>query len=148
MMMAMRVVTFIFLLTSSCAINARSSDDSSEKPIQKVIRLMKEMQSQLDKEAKADEDMYEKMGCWCDTNEKEKTKASAINTQKIADLGSAIEEYTAKSAQLKSDLASLEKSIADSQGSLDESTALREKEAAEFHANEKDAVQNIASLKT
>merc|ERR1719335_1451705 len=145
--MAMRVVTFIFLLTSSCAINAGSSDDSSEKPIQKAIRLMTEMQTQLDKEAKEDEDMYEKMGCWCDTNKKEKTQANAINGQRITDLTASIEEMTAKSASLKSDLEELAKQVAASTTSLEESTAIRAKEAAEFQAFEKDHIVNMESLK-
>jgi hypothetical protein len=123
------------------------SSDSKEKPIQKVVRLMKEMQSQLDKEAEADEDMYEKLGCWCDTNEKAKTKANAINNQKVADLSATIEEFTAKSASLKTDLEELDKQVAASTASLAESTAIREKEAAEFHASELDAIQNIESLK-
>merc|ERR1719335_819673 len=145
--MAMRVVTFIFLLTSSCAINAGSSDDSSEKPIQKAIRLMTEMQTQLDKEAKEDEDMYEKMGCWCDTNEKEKSQANAINGQRITDLTASIEELTAKSASLKTDLEELAKQVAASTTSLEESTAIRAKESAEFQAFEKDHIVNMESLK-
>merc|ERR1719284_1121933 len=91
----------ILLALASIAAGRSNSDDSDkewEKPIQKVVRLLKEMQTQIQKEADEDEDMYEKMGCWCDTNEKEKTKASAINTQRIAGLNAAIEEYTAKSA--------------------------------------------------
>merc|ERR1719313_1982333 len=108
---------------------------------------MKEMQTQLDKEAKEDEDMYEKMGCWCDTNEKEKTQANAINNQRIADLTASIEEMTAKSASLKTDLEELDKQVAASTASLEESTALREKEAAEFFAFEKDSIQNTESVK-
>lgn len=121
--------------------------DSKEKPIQKVIRLMKEMQSQLSKEADADEDMNSKMGCWCETNEKAKTHANAVNGQKATDLSAAIEEFTAKSASLTSDLEELAKQVAASTASLDTSTALREKEAAEFHASELDAIQNIESMK-
>merc|ERR1719386_630561 len=108
---------------------------------------MKEMQTQLDTEAQADEDMQDKLGCWCDTNEKEKTKAVAINTQKSTDLTSAIEEYTAKSASLKADIADLTKQVAIATDSLATQTALREKEAGEFQAFEVDNIQNTESLK-
>merc|ERR1719158_2641018 len=87
------------------------------------------------------------MGCWCDTNEKEKTSAVAVNTQRATDLTAAIEELTAKSASLTSDIAELKKSVAASTASLDESTAIREKEAAEFHAFEKDNIVNTEQLK-
>merc|ERR1719262_1299073 len=115
----MRTLLFIIVSASCAAIKTASSDDTSEKPIQKVIRLMKEMQTQLDKEAKEDEDMYEKMGCWCDTNEKEKTQAVAINTQRSTDLTA----------------------------SMEESTAIRAKEANEFQEFEKDNIVNTEQLK-
>jgi len=91
--------------------------------------------------------MYEKLGCWCDTNEKEKTQANAINNQRITDLGASIEEMTAKSASLKTDIEELTKSVAASQASLDESTAMRAKDAAEFFDFEKDSIVNTESVK-
>jgi len=143
----MRVFALLSFLACAQAFNMENDDREWEKPIQKVIRLMKEMQSQLDKEAQEDEDMMEKLGCWCDTNEKEKTQASAVNTQRITDLTAAIEELTAKSASLKTDIGELKKQVEASTASLEESTAMREKESAEFFASEKDAIQNIESVK-
>merc|ERR1719191_573998 len=128
-MMSLKLLCLISV--SALAIQVDDSDSEKEwkeKPIQKVIRLMKEMQSQLDKEAKADEDMMEKLGCWCDTNEKAKTQANAINSQRITDLTASIEEMTAKSASLKADIEALDKQVAASTASFDESTAMRAKE--------------------
>jgi hypothetical protein len=142
----LRSAIFVLTLALGAAFSVDFSD-TKEKPIQKVLRLMKEMQSQLSKEAEADEDMNSKMGCWCETNEKEKTHALAVNNQQVTDLSASIEELTAKSSSLKTDLEELAKSVATSTASLDESTALREKEAAEFHATELDAIANLESLK-
>ena len=83
--MPLKVLYLIFASATALQVDNSDSEKEWEKPIQKVIRLMKEMQSQLDKEAKEDEDMFEKLGCWCDTNEKEKTQANAINGQRITD---------------------------------------------------------------
>merc|ERR1719389_1214400 len=147
-MMSLKVLCLILVSAAAFSLDdADSEREWKEKPIQKVIRLMKEMQSQLDKEAKEDEDMYEKLGCWCDTNEKEKTQANAVNTQRATDLTASIEELTAKAASLKTDIEELEKQVAASTASLDESTALREKESAEFFAFEKDSIQNTESVK-
>jgi hypothetical protein len=123
------------------------NDKEWEKPIQKVIRLMKEMQSQLEKEASEDEDMYDKLGCWCETNEKEKTKANAVNTQRSTDLSAFIEESTAKSASLKTEIEELKKQVEAGEASLAESTAIREKEAGEFFDFEKDNIVNTEQLK-
>merc|ERR1719321_310372 len=54
---------------------------------------------------------------------------------------------TAKSASLKTDIEELEKQVAASTASLDESTAIRAKEAGEFFDFEKDSIQNTESVK-
>lgn len=145
---------FAFFATLVLAVSAKLHADFSEsdltwreKPIQKVVRLLNEMSAELEKEADEDEDMYEKLGCWCETNEKEKTKANAINTQKSTDLTASIEELTAKSAQLKTDIEELTKQVAAAETSLEEATSIREKESNEFFESEKDAIQNIESVK-
>jgi hypothetical protein len=144
----MRVLALLSLLAFTAAFHVDFEEKEwKEKPIQKVIRLMKEMQSQLDKEAQEDEDMMDKLGCWCDTNEKEKSQAVAVNSQRMTDLGASIEELTAKSASLKTDIEELKKQVAASTSSLEESTAIRDKESGEFFANEKDSIQNIESVK-
>jgi len=143
----MRALTLFFFLASVAAFHVTVDDAEWEKPIQKVLRLMKEMQTQLDKEAKADEDTMDKMACWCDTNEKLKTQAVAVNTQKASDLTAAIEEYTSKSATLAADIEQLTAQVASSTSSLATATAIREKEASEFHAMELDSIQNTESVK-
>merc|ERR1719428_1314516 len=119
-----------------------------EKPITKVIGLLKDMQAQIEKEGKEDMDMYEKLTCWCTSNEKEKTKAIADAKQHIEDLTAAIEGYTAKSSQLETEIAKLEKEIAKETSALDQATEIREKEGAEFVAEEKDMTTTAATLGT
>merc|ERR1719408_927124 len=58
------------------------------------------MQKQLEKEAEEDEEIYEKLACWCETNDKEKTKAIADAEARISALTTSIEELTASSARL------------------------------------------------
>merc|ERR1719243_509842 len=112
-----------------------------------VITLLKDMLKQLQKEAEEDEDIYDKIACWCETNDKEKTKAIKDAEEKIDILTSKIEEMTARSAQLATEIKNLEKEIAKHQDSLDKATAIREKELAEFNAEEKDLLESIAALK-
>merc|ERR1719321_1064189 len=105
------------------------------------------MISQMEKEAEEDEEVYETMGCWCVTNDKEKTKSIADSEASISDLASAIEGFTASSARLNTEIANLEKEVAKNTEALDSATAMREKELAEFNAEEKDSLQTITSLK-
>merc|ERR1712196_10697 len=80
---------------------------AKNRPVSKVITLLKDMLKQLEKEGDDDEEIYDKIVCWCETNEKEKTKAIADGKTKIADLTKEIEDLTAKSAQLTNEIKKL-----------------------------------------
>lgn len=117
-------------------------------PVSKVVALLKDMQKTIEKEGEEDEAEYEKMACWCATNDKEKTKAINEASTRIEDLTSAIEEGTGGSSQLNTEIANLEKEIAKNQAALDKAQAMRTKELAEFNAEEKDALGSISALKS
>merc|ERR1711972_107750 len=117
------------------------------RPVSKVITLLKDMLKQLEKEAEEDEEIYDKVACWCETNDREKTKAIADAEAKIADLTVKIEELTAASARLNTEIKNLEKEVAANQEALDQATAIREKQLAEFNAEEKDLLESISALK-
>jgi len=116
--------------------------------VQKVVGLLNEMKAQIEDEATADAEMYDKMACWCETNEKEKTAAIDAAQQRITDLNAAVPELAAKAAQLEVDIKQLGKDIKQKTGALGEATGIREKEHDEFLTNEKDMVGSIASLKS
>merc|ERR1719181_1666639 len=105
------------------------------------------MLKQLEREAEEDEEIYDKMACWCETNDKEKTKAIADAEARIENLTAKIEELTALSAQLNTEIKNLEQEVAKNQNALDQATAMREKELAEFTAEEKDMLGTISALK-
>merc|ERR1719168_529976 len=121
--------------------------DAKNRPVSKVITLLKDMLKQLEKEAEEDEEIYDKMACWCETNDKEKTKAIADAEARISDLTTKIEELTASSARLSTETKNLEKEVAENQAALDKATAIRQKELAEFNEEEKDALEAISALK-
>jgi len=121
---------------------------AKNRPVSKVITLLKDMLKQLEKEAEEDEEIYDQLACWCETNDKEKTKSIEDAEAKISDLTTKIEELTASSARLTTEIKNLEKEVAENQEALDQATALRQKELAEFNAEEKDALQAIGALKS
>merc|ERR1719263_1658286 len=106
------------------------------------------MLKQLEKEAEEDEEIYNQLACWCETNDKEKTKAIADAEAKITDLTTKIEELTASSSRLNTEIKNLEKEVAENQEALDQATAIRQKELAEFNAEEKDLLGSISALKS
>jgi chromosome segregation ATPase len=122
-------------------------EEAKNRPVSKVITLLKDMLKQLEKEAEEDEEIYDKMACWCETNDKEKTKSIADAEARISDLTTKIEELTASSARLNTEIKNLEKEVAENQAALDKATAIRQKQLAEFNEEEKDALEAISALK-
>jgi len=123
-------------------------DDAKNRPVSKVINLLKDMQKQLEEEAKGDQEVYDQFACWCETNEKEKTKAIADAEAKIKDLNILIEELTAASTRLQSEIKMLEGEVGKNQGALDKATGMRFKDQGEFQEEESDLLQSIRALKS
>jgi len=147
----MLVATLIVAVQAALRLDASFANDANEAknyPVTKVVNLIKDMQAQLQKEAEEDEEVYEKLACWCETNDKEKTAAIEEAEARITALTSAIEEGTATSSRLNTEIKNLEAEIAKNQESLDKATAMRQEELAEFNAEEKDVLQSIGALKS
>merc|ERR1719327_2246403 len=85
--------------------------------------------------------------CWCTTNDKAKTVAISDAEASIASMTASIEAFTASSSKLNTEIENLEKELASNTDALDKATAVREKELAEFNAEEKSSLGTIASLK-
>merc|ERR1719399_30936 len=97
----------LMALLTLLAVGGAHADWSVEEkahPVSKVIAMMKDMTAQLTREGEEDDELYETMGCWCETNDKEKTKAIADGEARIVKLQSLIEELTGKSARLNEEI--------------------------------------------
>jgi len=124
-----------------------SEASAKKSPIKRVVSLLEEMKAELQKEADKESEMYDKMVCWCETNEKEKTAAIASAEAKAADLTAEIEARAATKGKLSTEIKDMKGQIAEDTASLKKATAIREKEAAEFRAEEKEMFQAITNLK-
>merc|ERR1719490_718208 len=118
----------------------------AETPIRKVITLLEEMKSTVEKDASEDLKAYDKYMCWCETNKKEKTAAIEAAEQRIADLTTFLEEAAAEEAELKTEISGLESDIAADEDALKEATAVREKEMTAFQDSEADMKETLQLL--
>jgi len=137
----------VALAVASFAAGAHALAVDKNRPVSKVITLLKDMSKQLAKEQEQDEEIYAKMECWCKTNDKEKSQAIKDAEAKIATLTAEIEEGTAESSRLNAEIKNLEKEVAANEEALAKATAMRKKALAEFNAEEKDLLQSIQALK-
>jgi len=131
------------------ALQAAWEQDMKAKtsPIKRVVVLLTKMKAELDAEAETESEMYDQMVCWCETNEKEKTKAIADAEALDGELSSEIEARAAKFGELGTEIARLKKQISEDTSALKEATGIREKQAASFSATENELMQSITNVK-
>lgn len=134
---------FFFVCASAVNVNQAVR---KEYTVVKVVKLLNDMLAQLQKEADADEEVYENMACWCETNDKAKSKAIADAETKLTQLGSKISELTEQSAQLTIEIEKLKEEIAKNKKALEVATGIRKKAKEAFNEEEKDMLQSIQAL--
>jgi hypothetical protein len=119
---------------------------AAERPVMKVVRLLQDMQAQLQSEAEADAEIYKKLSCWCSTNKNDKQTTIKMGDSKSRQLIATIDTLTAQSQKLASEIAKLEQEAAKNRESLNAAAELRDKELAEFNEEHKDLLQSIKGL--
>jgi len=126
---------------------AVETDEQKETPIQRVVKLLEEMKAQLEQEMTADKELYDKMVCWCQTGNKEKTQAIADADASISQLEAETAERSGRGAELATKVDALKVELAQQKASLKQARDLREKEHADFNSAEKDMVEAVAMLR-
>jgi hypothetical protein len=118
-----------------------------QRPISKVLTLLKDMVGQLEKEAEEDAAVKEQYDCWCETGRNEKTLAITNNEGRIKTLTSNIESGAANSARLATEIANLEKEVAKNTEGLEKATVMRKEQLGAFTADEKSMLASIGQMK-
>lgn len=116
-------------------------------PTQRIVKLLKDMVTQLQEEATKDQELYDELKCWCKTNKDEKTAAVKAAETKIAELESEVQERAGRDATLKTEIAQLEKEIKKNMEALATAEKMRRDDQKEFREQQKDMVQAITSMK-
>merc|ERR1719284_1594090 len=126
-------------LASRMASAMRMSSGSGEDPFAKVKGLIQDMIEKLEAEAGADA----KHKAYCDKEIAYADEKKANRVSEIEKLSTSIDQMSARSAQLKEEVAALEKSLADvatTQAAMDK---LRAEEHAQFLSNKADMEQGL-----
>merc|ERR1719482_666887 len=126
--------------------SAVGSVDSAPNAVTKVVNMLKKMQTTMQEEAEKDQEVYEKMSCWCETNDKETNAAVEAAQRAIGELTATIEEQAALAARLETEIEQLAAEIKSAQEAIATATEMRNKEHEAFSAEEKEMVETIAAL--
>jgi len=114
------------LCLSNVAAYVLSLDASDGKPVAKVVSLLESMSQKLE------DDMKEKMDCWCKTNTEDKTASAAAAQEKIAGLNALVEELPAKIDLLSTQIRSATVDLNKNKATMEKAAAIREQQEAHF----------------
>jgi predicted nucleic acid-binding Zn-ribbon protein len=132
-----------FLLVVSAIAGGVATDVT---PLEKVIIMLEDLQTEVVTEGKAEAKTYDKFACFCKDMTKEKTDAIKAGQDEQEALQSAIEELTAKREKLDEKISELEKKIEELTKEMEEAAAERADILAEYQTNTADMKGALTAL--
>jgi hypothetical protein len=115
-------------------------------PIRKIVTLMQDMQKEIEAEGEKEKELYDKFMCFCETGEGELQAAIEGGNAKISELSAKHESETAEKSQIDQELADHKSDREQAKKDVEEATAIRNKENAEYEAVAADSATNIKAL--
>eukprot|EP00401_Gymnodinium_catenatum_P000733 CAMPEP_0117528560 /NCGR_PEP_ID=MMETSP0784-20121206/37378_1 /TAXON_ID=39447 /ORGANISM="" /LENGTH=687 /DNA_ID=CAMNT_0005324851 /DNA_START=56 /DNA_END=2119 /DNA_ORIENTATION=- len=116
---------------------------AGERPVMKVVRMLQDMNVELESELADDKAVHETISCWCKANDKEKTEAIAAGTAKVAQLEASMSEDAAKVQNLKAKRTSTLAEVNSDIAAKEQASTIRMKEQKAFHAEEVDLMEAV-----
>jgi len=135
----------ILALLAVCSF-ANAVDSEGDRTMTKVVKLLQEMLDTSQADGRADTEIFAKFKCYCDSNTAQKQASIAELTSQISTNEGQIEELSASSGKLSTEVASLDQSMTDNQAARDEAKSLRDKANAAFKDEEADSEAAIAQM--
>jgi hypothetical protein len=125
---------------------AVAASEVQKNPIRKVVTMLQDMQKSVEAEGKKEQDLFDKFMCYCSNGAGSLDAAIATSQSSIESLTSKVQSETALKSQLEQDVVQHKADREEAKKTMQESTTMREKEAAEFAASSGDMKANIASM--
>merc|ERR1719506_2423891 len=111
---------------------------SDMSPIEKVLEMISDLEKKVIGEGDVAQKAYDEFAEWCEDRSRNLGFEIKTGQGEAAELKASIEEETAASAALETKIEELSDDIKTDEADLDAATKIREKEAADFAAEEKE----------
>jgi chromosome segregation ATPase len=140
--MAKMIVAVFFCASASWA----TADQTGSNPLGKVFELMSALEAKIVKEGEAEAKAFKEFFEWCDSSSQNlNNEIKTAKTQK-GKLEAKIGELTSDIDVGESKIEELAAALSTNEGDLKDATSVRNKEAAEFAASEKELVETVDTL--
>lgn len=113
------------------------------KPIAKVVSLLESMSAKLEEDQKADEDMKEKLDCWCKKNSQEKLDAAEAAREKVEGLTTLVSELGPKIDELGTEIRSATQELNKNKATLETAATIRAEQVKNFKEDEASLTDSI-----
>jgi len=123
-----------------------SASATEANPIEKILEMISDLQAKVIGEGTDAQKVYDEYAEWCEdrsTNLGFEIKTGKAN---VAELSATIQEETSKSAALETKIEALSTDIQTDEADMDAATKIREKENADFEAEQKELTTVISML--
>jgi len=128
------------------ALAGATANEVAMNPITRVVQLLEGLSKKLTAEAKAEEDLFHKYGCWATTIIDTKTASNEAAKDRIQYLETYIADIEAGNIEFTTERVDLEKQIANLEAEIEEAKNLREKENEDYLAAKDEMEKAIAAL--
>merc|ERR550514_417820 len=129
------------------SVNALDSNlNAGANPIRRVVNMLDNMLKKVEAEGKAEEELFNKFMCYCKNGRGALEKSVADAETKVPQIDSSIKGTAAEIDQLAADLKAAQSDRADAKKAVEQATALRTKEEAEYSKVSGDFKANIAAM--
>lgn len=115
-------------------------------PITRVVQLIQNLGKQIEKDHKAEEEMFETYICWGKGVVDTKTAANSAASSRIDMLTAYLADIAAGRVEFTSERQDLEKEIAELTGDLETAKAMRDQENKDFKVAEDEMKKAVAAL--
>jgi hypothetical protein len=148
--MMMRMLVVALALAGSAEATSASVSASAMRahanPIRKVVTMLQMIVKKIEKEAKEEEDLFDKFNCECNKNSASLAKQIEEAQTAGSDQGAALEAGNEQQKQLTQDISDGKKQREAAKETIATSTGIREKEAKAFAASKADSEANIDAM--
>jgi len=118
----------------------------SANPITQVINLLTELKEKTVADGKAEEEVYNRIACWCETTTKSKAEEVSTAQSDLEELSQAINSNKGEIAGLAADIHDLATDIAANEEKQYEETTRRERQNADYMQNKAELKNAIDAL--
>jgi len=119
---------------------------AKDTPIDKVVILMKNLQTKIEADGKEEQASYDNYACWVESTLQRKAKDISEAKELLGQLDDSIVKLKADIASHEAEIAQLNKDIAQNEEAIKEAKAIRDKEYAEYQSEKTESEQCIGAL--